>query len=1606
MKKTLFLLLSALLTVAGTSHAHDLEPLHVDGRYLKNPQGDIVTLHGLMMAVNAFWCEEGNYWTGDDYEGAVKYEKQWVDSLLALDWTIDYIRILVCNEWITDKATGEYNLGALKENGYFEKLYIPIIEHLNSKGIYAVLYYDGIRPEDDLWRIGDKSQQYAIEFWDYISSQPFVKNNPGVMMELYNEPITIVGSDGRQNNFKDVKNYFQPMVDVIRRNGCNNVVWIPGMISQSRYAGYATNPIEGDNIGYAFHAYFIGNSWDNEITPISNMAPCMITEMGWENVNDDEDETSTFGIALKHDIDRMGNVSWNPIVAGQGVYLKVNQPSPDGSLTVYNDPEAFMVPTWNWYKEYADTKTMPTSQLKAVSVEMEDAPTSAFPGESRAMRLMAKFADGRSWNVAGDAVWTSSDESVLSIDRGNILVKKAGQTTIHGTYTDGTGQTFEVQFDVVSSMFPLTAAGVNYCNLLFPSPFDEETRTFTGVGSGGWWWADGIDLSAYRYLVIRLDEAPFYPMTFGLADAKGNELSIEIRFQSEGVIDLQQPGEDIDLSCIKEVQVHTVFPPTAPIKEIFLSNDGVTPAEPPTVRTRVYADCKSMTYGDEAPELTYSVLGTAPSQAPALSTTATKTSPVGTYEITIAGSNDDVDYQPGTLQVLPAPLTITAADIVIGAGMDIPELTLTYEGFRNGDTEDSALSEKPTVTTTATKDSPCGNYEISVSGGSAANYDMVYYGGTLTITPDLTIALPADRTYRVGTSQDDWRAWGECSTEYAPAVTTADGRKAQMVECYEETVGTIGTVMEQTVTGLEDGDYTLVLCANAYYTDGRGFASDLKEGVTDVVCLHANDVTIPMTAHIGTATAKNDEYTLEVTVTAGTLHISMEKLKAGTNWHTLQIKSLTLTRQISFEEAYAHALAEAEELLPQKMTVYEKKDLQQAIVEEHTYANLYRLAAAIGQARKSIEAMRFAKRAIAVMKNEMLTATNVCTSEAEKKFQQFYLLSERLYEDDWLTIERVYDFYNPYEGGGGSGYREIAELLSSAWEIAGVEEPPYGVPWEFALDDGIAPPYVSYNAPEGNTTLEARTLTATMTDMASGEYTLTAFVRLYAADGNVAPKGVTLQLCDGEAVPLSGECFRYWNNYLGRYTARGTVGSDGVLTVRFIVAEDNNVSQLAFRDLWLDDGSAVTANDLTMTYGDAVPELTYQASGDLAGGAPELSTTATSTSPVGTYPITVKPGTVGNKFVRYTDGTLTITKAPLTVGVEDAVITEGDALPAFTLTYDGFRCGDTEATAFTTKPTATTKATASSAPGEYPITVSGGEATNYELTYTGGTLTIEGRPLPQDEDLTARVGTSQEDWHAWGVCATDYAPAITSSDGRTAQMMETYEETVETMGEMMYQDVSGLEPGDYAVEFYANAQYTDGRGFASDLRDGATDVAYVSANDRRCYIAAHVGTAVSENGIYTVYAHVTDGTLHLGLTAEKAGTNWHTLQIKKLTLLRQGTVVYADDMTREQGSTNPQLTYTVSGAEVTGSPRLSCAATTTSEPGTYPIRVAKGTLKSDQPIYLQDGVLTVTVPSAIEAIGSGNDEALPLYDLQGRRVEGRPRPGIYIRQGKVISIRK
>lgn len=155
----------------------------------------------------------------------------------------------------------------------------------------------------------------------------------------------------------------------------------------------------------------------------------------------------------------------------------------------------------------------------------------------------------------------------------------------------------------------------------------------------------------------------------------------------------------------------------------------------------------------------------------------------------------------------------------------------------------------------------------------------------------------------------------------------------------------------------------------------------------------------------------------------------------------------------------------------------------------------------------------------------------------------------------------------------------------------------------------------------------------------------------------------------------------------------------------------------------LPDPITIKANNLTMEYGDDVPELTFTTEGATLVGVPQLSCEATKTSPVGTYPIVVSKGTVENKRITYVNGTLTITKAPLTVKAESYTREEGQQNPEFKIQYSGWKNGEDESVLLT-KPVATTIATAESPVGLYPINVDGGEAQNYSFTYVDGVLTV------------------------------------------------------------------------------------------------------------------------------------------------------------------------------------------------------------------------------------------------------------------------------------------
>jgi Bacterial Ig-like domain (group 3)/MBG domain (YGX type)/PQQ enzyme repeat len=156
----------------------------------------------------------------------------------------------------------------------------------------------------------------------------------------------------------------------------------------------------------------------------------------------------------------------------------------------------------------------------------------------------------------------------------------------------------------------------------------------------------------------------------------------------------------------------------------------------------------------------------------------------------------------------------------------------------------------------------------------------------------------------------------------------------------------------------------------------------------------------------------------------------------------------------------------------------------------------------------------------------------------------------------------------------------------------------------------------------------------------------------------------------------------------------------------------------------------VAVANATMTVGAALPPLTGTVTGLVNGDtlgttiAVAYSTTASSSSPAGTYPITatVTGSSAGNYHVVVNAGTLTISPVaqPLTVNANNATRAYGAANPTFTGTVTGAQSGDTFTESFTTTATTT------SAVGSYPIvpSVTGTNLGNYIVTIVNGALTV------------------------------------------------------------------------------------------------------------------------------------------------------------------------------------------------------------------------------------------------------------------------------------------
>ena len=161
----------------------------------------------------------------------------------------------------------------------------------------------------------------------------------------------------------------------------------------------------------------------------------------------------------------------------------------------------------------------------------------------------------------------------------------------------------------------------------------------------------------------------------------------------------------------------------------------------------------------------------------------------------------------------------------------------------------------------------------------------------------------------------------------------------------------------------------------------------------------------------------------------------------------------------------------------------------------------------------------------------------------------------------------------------------------------------------------------------------------------------------------------------------------------------------------------------------------VTADDLGMTYGSNPPKITYHTGGLVdsdtivgIGLAVTCTTSATDTSGAGTPQTTGCSGasSTTNYNVSYASGTMTVSQAQLTIEASSGSQTYGSTPPVITPTYLGFVLSQSPSV-LTTAPTCVSGTTTSSSVSgsPYASSCSGAVASNYQIGYLNGSVTVK-----------------------------------------------------------------------------------------------------------------------------------------------------------------------------------------------------------------------------------------------------------------------------------------
>jgi len=489
--------------------------LHVEGRYLKDPSGKNVLLHGWMQPIETWFNGGGNRydnptnWTDpNNVAGMLNFLNDAATVMSDVSpkygrdhgWYASFVRVNCDFVGGWTQESGLVNQAQF--DGWIQNFVVPYANHLRSRGLYLVLCATGpmMTPDNGTHNAGITEQARLRTFWSTVANAPGVKNADNIMFELMNEPVQVESypgngdwGSGSATYFQAFRNWIQPIINDIRNTGANNVIWVPCLGWQGEPHGWAQYPFTGSNIGVAAHYYpayggvydnptAVQNLWNSNYKPAADMWPMMITECYWFPGGTGYDDlfngtTAGFGNALKNAMDNQGNVQYLiGFLADHLVDLTTSTPA-NCTLGSREATQAYFewLPTYTWAApSTGGCDPTPITPYLQVNDGAWQQTASVAVSSGAKVKFGPQPVSGGSWSWSGGGTSGSSREQTIY---------PTSSITATATYTNSCGAQSTQDFNVTVS------GGTDYVKIQNRATglyIDGMGRTSDGSNAGQW----------------------------------------------------------------------------------------------------------------------------------------------------------------------------------------------------------------------------------------------------------------------------------------------------------------------------------------------------------------------------------------------------------------------------------------------------------------------------------------------------------------------------------------------------------------------------------------------------------------------------------------------------------------------------------------------------------------------------------------------------------------------------------------------------------------------------------------------------------------------------------------------------------------------------------------------------------------------------------------------------------------------------------------------------------------------------------------------------------------------------------------------------------------